>query len=264
MKERIISAIIAIIICIPVIIYGGTLYCFLASIIGLIGFNELLKTRTKQKDYPNIMKLISIILFILLMFNQVGNKIFISLQDIITLTILLLITPITYYHKTDKYNIEDALYLLGSVIFLGCSFNKLLTIRLDNLYIFLYLLIITVSTDTFAYFTGRLIGTHKMCKTLSPKKTWEGLIGGILFGVIISTTYFSCIIDYNGSTILIILITLLLSIIAELGDLVFSAIKRHYNIKDYGKIMPGHGGVLDRLDSLLFVLLVFSYISKYL
>ena len=132
-----------------------------------------------------------------------------------------------------------------------------------DLYIFIYLLLITIMSDTFAYFVGRKFGKHKMCPSVSPNKTWEGFVGGLIISTIVSTLFYHFLVD-EESILLLILITILLSIIGALGDLVFSSIKRHFGIKDYGNIMPGHGGVLDRLDSILFVILAFSYLSKFL
>lgn len=148
------------------------------------------------------------------------------------------------------------------------GFGSLIFLRnIESLGFYLLLLLISVVflTDTFAYIFGRLIGKHKLTK-ISPKKTWEGSIFGTLHAsltmVFISHFLFRKeinIISKNiGLTsifqvfIVLFLITLIISIIAQLGDLFASKIKRDYGIKDYGKIFPGHGGVLDRFDSLIF------------
>ena len=128
-----------------------------------------------------------------------------------------------------------------------------------NKNLLVYLVLITVMTDTFAYLTGMLIGKHKLLEVISPKKTWEGLIGGTFFGVFIATIYYITVINSNISLLIVIPITLLLSIVGQLGDLFFSAIKRYFDKKDFSNLMPGHGGVLDRLDSLIFVLLAYSF-----
>lgn len=262
MKQRIISAIIALIICIPIILIGKIPFYLGASLIGLIGFHELYKCR--GKELPTSIKIISVILFCLFMLDNVGKNIIINTNEKLLISILLLMLPIVYYNKSKKYDIEDALFSLGSIIFLGVGFNKLLLTREESIYTFLYLLMITIMTDTFAYFTGKLIGKNKMCESVSPNKTWEGFIGGLVFGVLTSSVFFISASSYEGSVFVVILISLVLSIVGQIGDLVFSSIKRHFKIKDFGNIMPGHGGVLDRLDSLLFVVIAFSFLSRFL
>lgn len=108
-------------------------------------------------------------------------------------------------------------------------------------------------TDTFAYFTGRFFGNHKLIPSISPKKTVEGAIGGII-GSIVGCVIFALLFPQsNVSLYLGVVIGLLGSLVAQIGDLVASAIKRNCYIKDFGKIIPGHGGILDRFDSILFV-----------
>ncbi len=108
--------------------------------------------------------------------------------------------------------------------------------------------------DSFAYLVGRFLGSHKMMPRISPKKTWEGFIGGTIF----TAGAASLIWKYSGSEVLSLEQWLLLSVLvvasATLGDLFESALKRKHNLKDSGNMMPGHGGILDRIDSLLFVM----------
>ena len=113
--------------------------------------------------------------------------------------------------------------------------------------------------DTFAYFTGRFLGKHKLIPEISPKKTIEGSIGGIVFTIGAFILYrvllFKIFPDLkiNLPYLLVIILAIAASIVSQIGDLIASAIKRQYNIKDYGKLFPGHGGVLDRFDSVMLV-----------
>lgn len=266
MKKRIISAVIALIIVIPIIILGGKVFSIGATILGCIGVYELVKCRNKKRKIPNTMFLISIISFLLLTINNWNTlgSLYVTDYTRIPLIIIALILPIVFYNKSKKYDIEDALYLLGGVLFLGVGFNELINIRLLNINYLVYLLLITIITDTFAYVTGKLIGKNKMCKSVSPNKTWEGFAGGLVFGTVVSTIYYVTVIGYTSSLFKIIILSMILSILGQLGDLVFSSIKRHYDIKDFGNIMPGHGGILDRLDSIIFVVLSFGIIISYL
>ena len=110
-------------------------------------------------------------------------------------------------------------------------------------------------TDTFAYFGGSLFGRNKLIPSISPNKTVEGSICGSLMGTIVGSIFYYFVI--GGNLIEIIIVSFILTILAQVGDLFFSSIKRYYKIKDFSNLIPGHGGVLDRLDSVLFVILGF-------
>ncbi len=147
-------------------------------------------------------------------------------------------------------------YLLSNIIYLRDAQN-------GEFYIWL-VLVIAFLTDSCAYFVGKGLGKHKLCPVLSPNKTIEGAIGGtlggglsaLLFGYIINRFFGAQAIYLN-----IFILGLLGAVAAQLGDLTASCIKRQYNIKDYGNLFPGHGGVLDRIDSILFVApVVYAYL----
>ena len=148
---------------------------------------------------------------------------------------------------------------MGGIFFLSVSMILLINVRAHSLSMLIYLILVTTMTDTFAYITGMLIGKHKLLESISPNKTWEGTIGGTLFGTFISTIFYVTVINPNINLAIIILVSAFLSLIGSFGDLVFSAIKRYYRKKDFSNIMPGHGGILDRLDSIIFVLLGFMF-----
>ena len=265
MKTRIISAIVALIIAIPILIIGEWPFKIAVAILGVIGLHELLKLKEKEKKLPTLIKVITLLSFLALVLSNTGfNNNFMVDYKIITAIIFLSLIPLVFYHNNKKYNISDALYVMGVVFFLGVAFNFLIIVRDFDLNYLIFLLLITIFTDTFAYVTGLLIGKHKMIPSVSPKKTWEGCIGGTVIGTFISTMFYVNVFGFTGNIFILILIVMFLSIIGQMGDLVFSSIKRNYATKDFGNIMPGHGGVLDRLDSILFVLLAFSFIIPYL
>ena len=159
-----------------------------------------------------------------------------------------------FYHRmTSLFDINDALFILGGTIFLGVVFNLFCIIRNTELTYFIYLLLITIFTDTFALVSGMLIGQHKLCEKISPNKTIEGFAFGSLLGTIIASTFYLTVINPSANLIYVTLITLLLSIVGQIGDLFFSSIKRNYKVKDFSNLIPGHGGILDRFDSVIFV-----------
>jgi phosphatidate cytidylyltransferase len=257
MKTRIISALVAIAIFVPITIIGGILFNLTVLIIALFALHEMLDIREKKHPLPIFMKLLSFFVFSYLVINISDTKDFVYLLDYrsIALIIFVFLLPIIIYHNNKVYNINDGMFLIGTTFFLGISFNLVLMIRDHNVMHIFYLFLITSMTDTYAFISGRLIGKTKLLETFSPKKTWEGLIVGTIFGVLISSTFYYIAIDSNIKILYLVLCTLLLSIIGQLGDLIFSSIKRLYNKKDFSNIMPGHGGVLDRLDSFIFVAL---------
>jgi len=257
MGIRVISSIIGLIIFIPVTLIGGTLFNLFILILSLLALNELLDVKEKNKQLPLFLKLLSLLAFTYIVINLSETNKFIYLLDYrsITLILFLFLIPIIIYHDNKVYNINDAMFLIGSVFFLGISFNLFIMLREHSYMHIFYLFTITSITDTYAYISGKLIGEHKLLQSIFPKKTWEGLIIGTIFGVLIGSVFYYIAIDSKISIYLLVLLTTLLSLIGQLGDLVFSSIKRLYHKKDFSNLMPGHGGVLDRLDSLIFVAL---------
>ncbi len=261
MKTRVISAIVALLIFVPIIIYGGIWFNVAAFVIGLLGLKEFIDARKSKKEIPFVIKLIAYVLISLIILTDVTSvSINYSLDyRIIALLFLSLLTPVVLYHDDNKYSIKDAFYLISGVLFLGISVALLIMIRHIDLKLFVFLFTITIMTDTFAYITGLLIGKHKLVPSVSPKKTWEGVIGGTVMGTFISSMFYYTCINPNVSLINLVLICIFLSLVGQMGDLVFSSIKRYFKIKDFSNIMPGHGGILDRLDSIIFVILGFTF-----
>ena len=116
----------------------------------------------------------------------------------------------------------------------------------------IYIFVIAFITDTYAYISGMLIGKHKLTP-ISPKKTIEGSVTGLIVAAIIGTFFYLMFINKEASVPVLIAIVAVLSIAGQLGDLFFSLIKRENDIKDYSNLIPGHGGILDRFDSVIFV-----------
>jgi len=264
LKVRIISAIVALIIVIPLLICGGTAFYIGVGIISVIGFNEMLMLIDKERKLPLFVKCISMLSFILLVIGGVKKTTFdIDFRLLIILPLIMLI-PLIFYGDNKKYNSTDALHLIGVILFLGISFHYLIILRNISIHTLLYLLFITIMTDTFAHFFGVNVGKNKLCPSISPNKTVEGMLGGTFFGTFVGMVYYMTFINPLENAILVLFVTLFLSLIAQFGDLVFSMIKRKYEVKDYGNIMPGHGGVLDRLDSLIFTMLAYVLLTTIL
>lgn len=141
-------------------------------------------------------------------------------------------------------------YVIGFLVFLPLLYSMP-----NGKFLIWYILIAAWGTDTFAYAVGMRFGKHKLTK-ISPKKSVEGSIGGTIGAVVLALIYTVIVqryVDLNLSYAFIAIATLALSILSQLGDLSASSIKREMDIKDYGNLIPGHGGMLDRIDSIIFV-----------
>ncbi|MDD2181716.1 MAG: phosphatidate cytidylyltransferase [Bacilli bacterium] len=261
MKTRIISAIIVLLIVIPIIITGNSIYNIVIYILSLAGLKEFINIKETKKKVPDFIKFISFIIMTLIVIGSTTTTELVYTMDyrIIAGLFLVCLLPTVLYHDNSKYSIHDAFYLIGGLFFLGLSFHLLIVLRKINFFIIIYLFLITIMTDTFAYFTGYLIGRNKLLEVISPKKTWEGLIGGTIMGVFVSFVFYTTVINSNIDIATLLIATTFLSLVGQYGDLVFSGIKRYYGKKDFSNLMPGHGGILDRLDSIIFVVLGYMF-----
>lgn len=261
MKTRIISALVALAIFIPITIKGGAIFNIVFFLLAMQGLKELLDVTENKKKIPSFIKLICYLILAGIFFVGVVDKKMILNIDfrIIAGSFLILLLPTVLYHNKKVYNVKDSFYLLGGLLFLGTSMSLFVMYRNISLKLFIFLFLITIITDTFAYTTGRLIGKTKLLEEISPNKTWEGLIGGSIMGTFICTVYYTTVINPEISLTVIIPIVLFLTIVGQFGDLFFSSIKRYFGVKDFSNIMPGHGGVLDRFDSVIFVMLAFTF-----
>lgn len=267
MKQRVISAVVAAVIIIPLLILGGVPLSIAIGALAAIGLWELLRLRDKKNPYPIVIKVLAFVCLELLVFsiptanfnnNGVGLK-----YLPIALSTLALLIPAVFYKK-ENYSTKDAFSVLGKVLVLGVFFGALVGIantpimvetkKIAGQWLLLYLFLVAACTDTFAMIIGCLIGKHKLIPAVSPKKSVEGSIAGSLMGTAIASLYYINIIgDYK--VIYVIIMTLVLTVLGQIGDLFYSKIKRENDIKDFSNIMPGHGGILDRLDSFSFVVL---------
>lgn len=261
MKTRVISAIVMLIILVPLIILGGSYFYVGLYIVSMMALKEFLDIKASKKEIPSPIRLLAYIFMSLLVLVGIKSNTEVYALDykLLSALVMLFLIPTVLYHDRKKYSMNDAFYLIGGILFLGISLSLFITVRDLGLKMFVFLVSIPIITDIFAYVTGLLIGKHKLLPEVSPKKTWEGFFGGTIFAVFASSMFYCTCINSEISILTIVLICTFLSIIGQIGDLVFSAIKRYYNKKDFSNLIPGHGGVLDRLDSMIFVMLGFMF-----
>ena len=261
MKQRTISAIILLVVMIGSIVINTKIFGVLMLIFSLIGYREFFDVRYNEKDNKLILiKLLGMLSVLLIAMNNTFYKV--DLNIVVLIPLLILSLPIVFYNDNKLYNITDALYNLGIVYFLGFSFGNIIYMADRSLTKCIFIFIIAFITDTYAYIGGCLIGRHKLT-TISPKKTIEGSVVGTIMGTLIGSVYYYNLV--GGVTVFeTVALCLFLTLLSELGDLFFSSIKRYFDKKDYSNLIPGHGGVLDRFDSVIYVSLGLSLILSIL
>lgn len=260
MGKRILSALMMLLIFIPIFMIGGNLFNLCIYIVSLLGLHEFISIKNSKKQLPFVIRVLCYITFSFLIFSNSGNVMIFSIDyRVLSGIFTLFLIPALAYHDRSLYSINDAFYLIGGILFLGISFSLMIVVRNISLNILVYLFLIAIFSDTYAYIIGSLIGNKKLLKEASPTKTIEGLIGGIAFGTFVPTMYYITVVDSQFNLMLLIFITLFLSVLGHLGDLSFSLIKRYFGKKDFSNLIPGHGGILDRFDSIIFILLGFMY-----
>lgn len=258
MWKRILVGLVGIPAMIYVFYLGGfvlVLGITLLTAVGLLEFNNIARKSGRSSLLP-FMLLFGIIFPYLYQYND----------DITAATILffLLVAAVYYLLRYPSYSPLDLAYSYLGFFYIVLGFGHLLKLRAmtDGFWLVLYVFIIVWSTDTGAYFVGTFLGRHRLAPAISPKKTWEGLLGGVACSII--TVYILLqFIDFPFNNALLWL-TPFISLAGQFGDLFESTLKRFAGIKDSGQIIPGHGGVLDRFDSTLWAAPVTFYLVSYL
>jgi len=253
MKQRVITAVIALIIFIPIIIAGGVWIDIAAFALGLVALSEVLIMRKKLLVSPEaIISGLGILVVIAPTSWFSGLPHYLNSWYLVYLFVLLLLVRTVF--SRNRFSYDDAGVITLSMLYIGIGFHFFVAARAVSLVALLYALFIVWLTDSGAYMIGRKLGKHKLAPHISPNKTWEGSIGGTVVATIVVSIFWYFFPVGHFSLFTMVILTLLFSIVGQLGDLVESALKRYYNVKDSGKILPGHGGILDRFDSLLLVL----------
>jgi len=264
--KRIITAIVGITIAIYIINFGQWPFAAAVLLLTLLAWHEFYNMMSRREiNLSYSMGFINIVL----LWGTVwlGN----SHETVAVLMLSCFLVLLKMVFFSAKFTFRDAVFTLAGIYYIGLTFSHLILLRFYDTSIYLtsklgtlqagavYLLLAFVGTwasDTFAFFIGTIFGKHKLAPNVSPSKTWEGTIGGIVGSVIVTMAfgYF-----WNLSLIHSAIIGLIIGLFAPLGDLVESSIKRFAGVKDSGRLLPGHGGVLDRFDSIMFAVPVVYY-----
>lgn len=297
MKKRIITGLLLAIILVPLLLVESlfpllqcviTLFCVVATV-------EMIHMVEKTKPMKTSVKIIVIISTLLIYLGIVNedpackNSLIYLMMDKINfklsiLTTLTLVCALIFACQifVKDFDAADVGRCFMIILYISLGFSSITILLFNGMRFIIYMVLITICTDIFALVFGMLFGKHKLCPTISPKKTWEGAIGGTAVATIIGSLfiglyqYFGHYFVVNGTSIkffegvfdmdkmptvgfvfFIIFLSIVLSISSQIGDLVCSKFKRTYGIKDFSQVFPGHGGILDRFDSTLFASIVF-------
>ncbi|UXS74817.1 phosphatidate cytidylyltransferase [Staphylococcus chromogenes] len=249
MKVRTITMIVALIVFLPILLIGGTTWMLFTSILALIALKELLNmNRIQLLSIPGFISALALVLILLP--QDITWVPVLQQKSLIALSFILLSYTVM---SKNRFSFMDSAFCLMSVAYVGIGFMYFYETREAGLHYILFGLLIVWLTDTGAYLFGRSFGKHKLWPVISPNKTVEGFIGGLLCSLLVPLA-FMFFVPFDYSMIWVLVMTVVLSAFGQLGDLVESGFKRHFGVKDSGRLLPGHGGILDRFDSFMFVL----------
>ena len=251
MRQRVKTSIVLAVLIIPAVLFGGWSYNLIIGAVALIGTMELLQmANIDTKSLPSIATYIGTlsIVYYHMIASYIPEQVSDGIIPVFAVLLLLISTVIV-----PGFNFTKAGISALTMGYIGVGSQAAIIIRQEDLAIFVFILLVIVSTDIGAYFVGSKIGKRKLAPLLSPNKSVEGSIGGIVLALLTTSIYLN-FITLPYSYIIMLLIAIILSITGQFGDLLESAFKRHFGVKDSGTILPGHGGILDRFDSILFTL----------
>ena len=257
-KTRLISGILLVIAALLTIISGGYVLFFTLLCISLIGMQELYKAMGIHEDRNGLLEIVGYLgavlyyISLLLGFESYG---------LMAVLVSLILVMFVYVFTYPKYHANQVMAAFFGVVYVAVMLSFILMTRNlpDGKFIVWLIFLCSWGCDTCAYCVGMLIGKHKMAPVLSPKKSVEGGVGGVVGAALLGVIYAAAT---QGPMVEYAVICGIGALISMVGDLAASAIKRNQGIKDYGKLIPGHGGILDRFDSVIFTAPVIYYLAK--
>ncbi|MCI8610353.1 MAG: phosphatidate cytidylyltransferase [Clostridiales bacterium] len=259
MLKRIITGVIAAgLLALVCIFANGVVFSVAFGLLALLGVYEMLGCIGARRNFTIALCMYTMtILSVILVHTVSSHSLYITAFAGILFCVLLILFASAVFSE-GRVPVDKVCIAFTTCAYVLTGFISIILLRDMKMgkYIYLLAFIGPWISDTFAYFTGMLLGKHKLIPSVSPKKTIEGSLGGILFCIIGCIVYGYAVKSISGGAAefhvaFLALLGLVISIVSQVGDLIFSLIKRRYDIKDYGFIFPGHGGVLDRFDSVI-------------
>ncbi|HEL1969144.1 phosphatidate cytidylyltransferase [Streptococcus suis] len=264
LQKRVIFGGIALAIFIPFLLVGGMAFQFFVGLLAIIATAELIKMhRLAPNSIEGVLAMLASLVLALPLQNYLtflptdGN------YTAYAIVVFLLLGSMVF--NIGHYNYSDVVFPIASSFYVGIGFHSLILARMAGLNKVFFALCLVWATDIGAYLIGRQIGRRKLLPKVSPNKTVEGFVGGILSAVVVAIIFLivdkSLLAGYSFGMMLLLVV--IFSIFSQFGDLVESAIKRHFGVKDSGKIIPGHGGILDRFDGMIFVFPIMHFFGLF-
>lgn len=262
-KTRLLSGIVLVIVLVVTVGYGGPLLYGILLTASLIGLTELYKVVKIQEQALGVAGYLAAIgYYVLIELNR--------MEYAVPLFILfLMLVMAVYVFAYPKFRAEQVTMAFFGVFYVAVMLSFVYQTReLPDGGVMVWLIFLSSwGCDTCAYCVGVLFGRHKMAPVLSPKKSVEGGVGGVAGAALLGAVFAAAMNQFAGATVSPLLCAVICGVgggISQIGDLCASAIKRNHEIKDYGKLIPGHGGILDRFDSVIFTAPIIYYLTLYL
>ena len=255
-KERTISAVVIVLVALAAILPGGIILAAVLYVVSIIGYLELTKAcgvrKGEKRNGLEITGIAAITCYYPVIYLVEDTS-----YAVMVIVLSMMAMMSVYVFAYPRFHADQVMAAYFSLIYAPVMLSFVfLTRQLDNgIYLVWMIFISSWISDTFAYLTGVMFGRHKLAPVLSPKKSVEGAVGGIagaaltgaLFGVLFRSAF-----EIEQIVLILTVVGGAGSVISQVGDLAASAIKRNHEIKDYGKLIPGHGGIMDRFDSVIF------------
>ncbi len=266
MKQRVITGLILAAIFLPLIFAPNLIFTIAMAVLAMIAIFEFFMMVQKKEPFPVgyfVYPLVfTLLLFVVirLMFHDASYA-----PWLLVILSIELFVGVLFLVFRRKFSFETLAKMIFGTLYIALPFAALARIHNMGLPVLFYLLMLAMLTDIFAYFFGVTFGKHKLAPDISPKKTVEGALGGTFAAVVIASVfaYWQSIFDIDPVWLhltLMVVIGIFISFVAQVGDLVASALKRNHEIKDFSRLFPGHGGVIDRFDSTMFAALFLSVV----
>ena len=251
-RTRLLSGIVLVIVLVVTVGYGNELLFAVVGAVSLIGLKELYQVVGVQNKMLGMTGYLAVLFYYGLLWA--GHMEYVTMLAILFLVLLMAVYVFTF----PEFKAEQVMTVFFGFFYVAVMLSYVYQTRmLPEGHVVVWLIFLSSwGCDTCAYCVGMLLGKHKLVPVLSPKKTIEGAVGGVagaaLLGYLFACVYGSRMLEVGNPRVACGIACAIAAVISQVGDLAASAIKRNHDIKDYGHLIPGHGGILDRFDSMLF------------